>query len=330
MKVDMQEENQQSPELNNNQPSQGAAISSLEKIALAGLQEQKVSRRWSVLFKSLTFIYLFFLLLMLLGWVGANKNSSLAHTALIDINGVIEAGGQVNADAVISSLKDAYDHKGTKGIILRINSPGGSPVQAGIINDEIHRQRKLHPEVPVYAVVEDICASGGYYIAVAADKIFVDKASIVGSIGVLMDGYGFTELMKKVGVERRLMTAGENKGMLDPFSPVNPKQQAFAQNMLDQIHQQFIKVVREGRGNRLKENEQTFSGLFWNGEESIKLGLADAEGSADYVAREIIKQSDIVDFTYQETVVDRFAKKLGASMGQELGLNAKNLLPILR
>jgi protease IV len=326
----MQEENQQSPELKNSQHSQDSAISSLEKIALAGLQEQKVSRRWSVLFKSLTFIYLFFLLLMLLGWVGANKNSSLAHTALIDLNGVIEAGGQVNADAVISSLKDAYDHKGTKGIILRINSPGGSPVQAGIINDEIHRQRKLHPDVPVYAVVEDICASGGYYIAVAADKIFVDKASIVGSIGVLMDGYGFTELMKKVGVERRLMTAGENKGMLDPFSPENPKQKAFAQDMLDQIHQQFIKVVREGRGNRLKENEETFSGLFWNGEESIKLGLADAEGSADYVAREVIKQSEIVDFTYQETVVDRFAKKLGASMGQELGLNAKNLLPMLR
>jgi protease IV len=326
----MQEENQQSPELKNSQHSQDSAISSLEKIALAGLQEQKVSRRWSVLFKSLTFIYLFFLLLMLLGWVGANKNSSLAHTALIDLNGVIEAGGQVNADAVISSLKDAYDHKGTKGIILRINSPGGSPVQAGIINDEIHRQRKLHPDVPVYAVVEDICASGGYYIAVAADKIFVDKASIVGSIGVLMDGYGFTELMKKVGVERRLMTAGANKGMLDPFSPENPKQKAFAQDMLDQIHQQFIKVVREGRGNRLKENEETFSGLFWNGEESIKLGLADAEGSADYVAREVIKQSEIVDFTYQETVVDRFAKKLGASMGQELGLNAKNLLPMLR
>lgn len=326
----MQEENPQSPQLKNSQASQDSAISSLEKIALAGLQEQKVSRRWSVLFKSLTFIYLFFLLLMLLGWVGANKNSSLAHTALIDINGVIEAGGQVNADAVISSLKDAYDHKGTKGIILRINSPGGSPVQAGIINDEIHRQRKLHPEVPVYAVVEDICASGGYYIAVAADKIFVDKASIVGSIGVLMDGYGFTELMKKVGVERRLMTAGENKGMLDPFSPENPKQKAFAQNMLDQIHQQFIKVVRDGRGNRLKETQETFSGMFWNGEESIKLGLADAEGSADYVAREVIKESEIVDFTYQETVVDRFAKKLGASMGHELGLNAKSLLPMLR
>ncbi len=326
----MQEENGQSPELKHASSSPDWAQQSLERIALAGLQEQKTSRRWSVLFKSLTFIYLFFLLLMLLGWVGQNKNVSVAHTALIDIAGVIEAGGQVNADAVISSLKDAYDNKGTKGIILRINSPGGSPVQAGIINNEIHRQRKLHPDIPVYAVVEDICASGGYYIAVAADKIFVDKASIVGSIGVLMDGYGFTEAMKKVGVERRLMTAGENKGMLDPFSPVNPKQKAFAQNMLDQIHQQFIRVVREGRGNRLKENEETFSGLFWNGEESIKLGLADAEGSADYVAREVIKESEIVDFTYQETVVDRFAKKLGASMAQELGVSARNLLPTLR
>jgi protease IV len=326
----MQEENQQSPELKKASSSPDWVMQSLEKIALAGLQEQKTARRWSVLFKSLTFIYLFFLLMMLLGWVGQNKSASLAHTALIDISGVIEAGGQVNSDAVISSLKDAYDSKGTKGIILRINSPGGSPVQAGIINDEIHRQRKLHPEIPVYAVVEDICASGGYYIAVAADKIFVDKASIVGSIGVLMDGYGFTEVMKKVGVERRLMTAGENKGMLDPFSPVNPKQKAFAQSMLDQIHQQFIRVVREGRGKRLKENEETFSGLFWNGEESIRLGLADAEGSADFVAREVIKESEIVDFTYQETVVDRFAKRLGASMAQEIALNAKNLVPALR
>ncbi|WP_029148776.1 S49 family peptidase [Methylophilus sp. 5] len=326
----MQEENQQSPDSKPVTNSPDWAVRTVEKIALAGLQEQKTARRWSVLFKSLTFIYLFFLLMTFLGWVGQNKNASTAHTALIDLSGVIEAGGQVNADAVISSLNDAYDNKGTKGIILRINSPGGSPVQAGIINDEIHRQRKLHPEIPVYAVVEDICASGGYYIAVAADKIFVDKASIVGSIGVLMDGYGFTEVMKKVGVERRLMTAGSNKGMLDPFSPVNPKQQAFAQSMLDQIHQQFITVVREGRGSRLKENEETFSGLFWNGEESIKLGLADAQGSAEYVAREVIKQSEIVDFTYQETVVDRFAKKLGASMAQELGVSAKNLLPTLR
>lgn len=326
----MQEEHPQSadPKQPTHQPDW--AMRTIETLAMAGLKEQKTARRWSVLFKSLTFIYLFFLLMMLLGWVGQSKNASTAHTALIDLSGVIEAGGQVNADAVLSSLNDAYDNKGTKGIILRINSPGGSPVQAGIINDEIHRQRKLHPEIPVYAVVEDICASGGYYIAVAADKIFVDKASIVGSIGVLMDGYGFTEIMKKVGVERRLMTAGANKGMLDPFSPVNPKQQAFAQSMLDQIHQQFIRVVREGRGQRLKENEETFSGLFWNGEESIKLGLADAEGSAEYVAREVIKQADIVDFTYQETVVDRFAKKLGASMAQELGVSAKNLLPVLR
>ncbi|MBF4990786.1 S49 family peptidase [Methylophilus sp. QUAN] len=326
----MQEENQQSSDPKQANQSPDWAIRTVEKIALAGLQEQKSARRWSILFKSLTFIYLFFLLMTFLGWVGQSKNASTAHTALIDLSGVIEAGGAVNADAVISSLNDAYDNKGTKGIILRINSPGGSPVQAGIINDEIHRQRKLHPEIPVYAVVEDICASGGYYIAVAADKIFVDKASIVGSIGVLMDGYGFTEVMKKVGVERRLMTAGSNKGMLDPFSPVNPKQQALAQSMLDQIHQQFITVVREGRGSRLKENEETFSGLFWNGEESIKLGLADAQGSAEYVAREVIKESDIVDFTYQETVVDRFAKKLGASMAQELGVSAKKLLPTLR
>jgi protease IV len=326
----MQENHTSSSDSQPSPTSQDWALRTVEKIALAGLQEQKTARRWSVLFKSLTFIYLFFLLMMLLGWVGQSKNTSIAHTALIDISGVIEAGGQVNADAVISSLNDAYDNKGTKGIILRINSPGGSPVQAGIINDEIHRQRKLHPEIPVYAVVEDICASGGYYIAVAADKIYVDKASIVGSIGVLMDGYGFTEAMKKIGVERRLMTAGENKGMLDPFSPINPKQQAFAQSMLDQIHQQFITVVREGRGSRLKENADTFSGLFWNGEESIKLGLADAQGSAEYVAREVIKQAEIVDFTYQETVVDRFAKKLGASMAQELGVSAKNLLPTLR
>jgi len=326
----MQEENSQSSAPVQNDQSPDWAMRTVEKIALAGLQEQKTARRWSVLFKSLTFIYLFFLLMMLLGWVGQNKNASTAHTALIDLSGVIEAGGQVNADAVISSLNDAYDNKGTKGIILRINSPGGSPVQAGIINDEIHRQRKLHPDIPVYAVVEDICASGGYYIAVAADKIFVDKASIVGSIGVLMDGYGFTEVMKKVGVERRLLTAGANKGMLDPFSPVNPKQQAFAQTMLDQIHQQFITVVRQGRGNRLKETEETFSGLFWNGEESIKLGLADAQGSAEYVAREVIKESEIVDFTYQETVVDRFAKKLGASMAQQLGVSGKNFMPSLR
>ncbi len=291
----------------------------IEKLASSALTEQKTSRRWSIFFKALMFIYLFIVLFYVLGILGGSKKTTDFHTALIEINGVIEAGGEVNADSVMSSLHDAYDNKGTKGIILRINSPGGSPVQAGIINDEIYRQKKLHPTIPVYAVVEDICASGGYYIAVAADKIYVDKASIVGSIGVLMDGYGFTEVMKKVGVERRLMTAGENKGMLDPFSPVNPKQQALAQTMLNEIHEQFKAVVRHGRGARLKETPETFSGLFWSGEQGVKLGLADAIGSADYVAREVIKQETIVDFTNQEDFASRIAKRIGASASTVIG-----------
>jgi len=296
----------------------------IEKLASSALREQRTARRWSIFFKSLIFIYLFIVLFYALGLVGGGKKSSASHTALIDIAGVIEAGGEVNADSVMTSLQDAYDNKGTKGIIFRINSPGGSPVQAGIINDEIKRQKHLHPDIPVYAVVEDICASGGYYIAVAADKIYVDKASIVGSIGVLMDGYGFTEVMKKVGVERRLMTAGENKAMLDPFSPLNPKHQLLAQMMLDEIHEQFKTVVRQGRGNRLKENAETFSGLFWSGEKSIKIGLADALGSADYVAREVIKQDEIVDFTYKDDFASRVAKRIGASMGKSLAIDALN------
>jgi protease-4 len=291
----------------------------IEKLASSALAEQKTSRRWSVFFKALIFIYMFIVLFYMLGIFGDSKKSTGFHTALIEINGVIEAGGEVNADSVMTSLHEAYDNKGTKGIILRINSPGGSPVQAGIINDEIYRLKKLHPMIPVYAVVEDICASGGYYIAVAADKIYVDKASIVGSIGVLMDGYGFTEVMKKVGVERRLMTAGENKGMLDPFSPINPKQQVLAQTMLNEIHEQFKTVVRHGRGARLKETPETFSGLFWSGEQGIKLGLADAIGSADYVAREVIKQEEIVDFTSQEDFASRIAKRIGASASTVIG-----------
>ena len=299
----------------------------IEKLALSGLQEQKSARRWSIFFKALMFIYLFVVLFLALGWLGGTKAGTGEHTALIEIAGVIEAGGDVNADSVITSLNDAYESKGTKGIILRINSPGGSPVQSGIIFDEIRRQKKLHPSIPVYAVVEDICASGGYYIAAEADKIYVDKDSIVGSIGVLMDGYGFTDVMQKVGVERRLLTAGENKAMLDPFSPVNPKHQALAQAMLNQIHEQFKTVVRQGRGNRLVEDNETFSGLFWSGEQSIKIGLADALGSADYVAREVIKQEEIVDYSYQDSVVDRFAKRLGASMAKAIGIDAavKNL-----
>jgi protease-4 len=313
-------------EQDNTQNSQQWQQQTIEKLAFSGLKEQQTARRWSTFFKFLTFAYLFLLLILALGWVGG-KGAVGPHTALIEIAGVIEPGGEVNADSVISSLQEAYDNVNTKGIILRFNTPGGSPVQSGIINDEIVRQKKLHPKIPVYGVVEDICASGGYYIAAATDKIYVDKGSIVGSIGVLMDGYGFTEAMKKVGVERRLLTAGENKAMLDPFSEVNPKHQALAQNMLNEIHEQFKTVVRNGRGARLKETPETFSGLFWSGEQSIKIGLADALGSTDYVAREVIKQEEIVDYTYQDTVLDRFAKRLGASVAKAIGIDAtiKNL-----
>ncbi len=290
----------------------------LEKLAFASLREQKTRRRWGIFFKSLGFLYLFLIFFYAMDWVGGDSGSKTDHTAVIDIQGVIGSGDEVNAENVISSLGSAYDNKRTKGIILRINSPGGSPVQAGMINDEIKRQRKLHPTIPIYAVVEDICASGGYYIAVAADKIYVDKASIVGSIGVLMDGFGFTGVMDKVGVERRLLTAGENKAILDPFSPVNPKHKEFAQKMLDQIHEQFIAVVREGRGSRLKETPEIFSGLFWSGETSIELGLADGYGSTEYVAREVIKQDNIVDFTTHEGFADKFAKRIGASMTNAL------------
>lgn len=290
----------------------------IEKIALAAIHEQKRTRFWSLVFKGLTFLYLFLILFYMLNWVGGSATRSNAdHTALIDIQGEIGAE-QVNADSVISSLQEAYEHKHTKGIILRINSPGGSPVQAGIINDEINRQRQLHPKIPIYTVVEDICASGGYYIAVATEKIYVDKASIIGSIGVLMDGFGFTGAMEKFGVERRLMTAGENKAMLDPFSPLNAKHQALVQTMLNEIHQQFITVVRQGRGNRLIETPETFSGLFWSGESGIKMGLADGLGSMDYVAREVIKEPNIVDFTSREDFADRLAKRLGASVTQSL------------
>jgi len=290
----------------------------IEKLATAALQEQKRARNWSVFFKSLTFLYLFALLFFALEWIGPSRGTLGPHTALIDLQGVIGDGGEINADDTISSLQSAFEDKNTKGIVIRINSPGGSPVQAGIINQEIRRLRKQYPAIPLYAVVEDVCASGGYYIAVAADRIFVDQASIVGSIGVLMDGFGFTGAMQKLGIERRLMTAGANKGFMDPFSPVNSAHKAHAQAMLDEVHQQFIKVVRDGRGRRLKETPDMFSGLFWSGERSIELGLADALGSSDYVAREIIKEENIVDFTAHEDLADRFAKRLGAAAAHVL------------
>jgi len=287
----------------------------LEKLAFSALQEQRRARQWGILFKVLTFAYLFILLFLFTGWLDNGEGPvGGKHTALIEMHGVIAPHGEVSAEKVIGGLQDAFKDKNTKGIILRINSPGGSPVQSGYIYDEIKRLRAKHPDIPLYAVVEDICASGGYYVAAAADKIYVDKASIVGSIGVLMDSFGFTGTLDKLGVERRLLTAGENKGFLDPFSPMNAKQKEFAQEMLKDIHQQFIQAVRQGRGKRLKETPEMFSGLFWTGEKSLEMGLSDAYGSTEYVAREVIKAEDIVDFTLQEGFAERFAKRLGAAM----------------
>ena len=288
----------------------------LEKLAMSAIQEQRRARHWSIFFKVLTLGYLFVVLFIVMGWIGGKSESGLSgkHTALIDLNGIISSDSIANADNIIGSLQEAFKDTNTQGVILRINSPGGSPVQAGYINDEIRRLRGIYPSIPLYVVVEDMCASGGYYIAVAADKIFVNKASIVGSIGVLMDGFGFTGAMEKLGVERRLMTAGENKGFMDPFSPRNTKHEEFTKNMLTQIHQQFIGVVKQGRGKRLKETPEMFSGLFWTGEQSIKMGLADEIGSMESVAREVIKAEDIVDFTQHEGIADRLAKKLGAGI----------------
>ncbi len=290
----------------------------LEKVALAAIQEQRRSRQWGMFFKMMVLLYLFALLFIGMGWFSGSDVSKGSHTALIDVSGVIGPGTNASADKVIAGMQAAFKDSNTKGVILRINSPGGSPVQAGYINDEIRRLRSKHPEVPLYAVVEDICASGGYYIAAAADKIFVDKASIIGSIGVLMDGFGFTGTMEKLGVERRLLAAGRNKGFLDPFSPIQEEQTAHAETMLDDIHQQFISVVRQGRGKRLRETPEMFSGLLWVGQKSIDLGLADAMGSLEYVAREVIKAEDIVDYTQQENIAERFARRFGAAAVETL------------
>jgi protease-4 len=301
----------------------------LEKVALAAVQEQRRGRRWGIFFKMLAFVYLFVLLFIGMGWFIKKDGLPGKHTALVEMRGVIAAGGSASADNVISALQEAFKDTGTQGVILRINSPGGSPVQAGYINDEIRRLRAKYPKIPIYTVVEDVCASGGYYIAVAADRIYVDKASIIGSIGVLMDGFGFTGLMDKLGIERRLLAAGENKGFLDPFSPIRDSQKAHAETMLSEIHQQFISVVRQGRGKRLKETPEMFSGLFWTGQKSIELGLADAIGSVEYVAREVIKAEDIIDFTQRENVAERLARKFGATMAETLvrlgGVNNLNI-----
>jgi protease IV len=290
----------------------------LERVALAAIQEQRRARHWSIFFKILLFVYLFALLFIGLGWIGKKDTSTGKHTALVELRGVIGPETAASADNVVVGLQEAFKDKRTQGVILRINSPGGSPVQAGHINDEIKRLRVKYPNIPLYAVVEDICASGGYYVAVAADQIYVDKGSIIGSIGVLMDGFGFTGLMDKLGVERRLLAAGKNKGFLDPFSPIREDQKEYAESMLGDIHQQFITVVRQGRGKRLKETPDLFSGLLWVGTRSVELGLADALGSVDFVAREVIKAEEIVDFTQRESIAERVARRFGSAMADSL------------
>jgi len=259
------------------------------------------------------------MLFIALGWLGKSQPAAASrHTALVELRGVIDADGKASGDKVINGLQEAFKDGKTQGVVLRINSPGGSPVQAGHINDEMRRLRKLYPNIPLYVVVEDVCASGGYYVAVAADKIFVDKASLIGSVGVLMDGFGFTSAMEKIGIERRLLAAGENKGFLDPFSPLNESQKAYAQKMLGEIHQQFIKTVREGRGNRLKETPDMFTGLVWTGEKSLELGLADSYGTLQSVARDVIKAEDIVDFTPEDNLAEKFARRFSAIGGEAI------------
>ena len=295
-------------------PAWGGMDHVVEQFARDFLNDRRSERRWRVFFR-----LAWLLLLVVVAWSllsarnhGTAPNSR--HTALVEVRGEIAADTEASAELLVSALKSAFEDSGSEAVVLRINSPGGSPVQAGIVNDEIRRLKALHNK-KVYAVVEEMCASGAYYIAVAADEIYTDKASVVGSIGVLMDGFGFPALMEKLGVERRLITAGANKAMGDPYLPVNPRHQAYTQAMLDQIHQQFIKVVKDGRGERLKANADTFSGLYWNGEEAVRLGLADKIGNLDYVAREVIKVEEIIDYTPRENVAERLAKRFGASIG---------------
>lgn len=288
----------------------------ITKLAMGALTEQRRARRWGIFFKLFMVAYLLILVALLLpdhdGGIGVGKK----HTALIELQGVIADGSEASADNIVTSLRHAFENKHTAGVIMRINSPGGSPVQAGYINDEIKRLRGLHPDIPIYAVVTDLCASGGYYVAAAADEIYVDKASIVGSIGVVMGSFGFVDAMAKLGVERRLLTAGESKGFLDPFSPLKEKDVTHIHGMLDNIHQQFIATVKEGRGDRLKENDALFTGLVWTGEQAIEMGLADALGSSSYVAREVIGAENIVDYTVKPDPFERFAERFGVVMAE--------------
>ena len=300
--------------MSNSSREPGWERATLEKLAFAALKEQRSARRWKIFFRLAWLGLIAAVVFVALQQSSSTTSKSAPHTAVVDIKGEIASGAEASAEFVVAAMRSALEDEGSQALVLLINSPGGSPVQAGIINDEIVRLKAKHNK-PIYAVVEETCASAAYYIAAAADDIYVDKASIVGSIGVLMDGFGFTGTMEKLGVERRLLTAGENKGFLDPFSPQTEKQRAYAQTMLDQIHQQFIGVVKAGRGDRLKTTPDTFSGLFWTGQQAVEMGLADQLGSLDYVAREVVKAEDIIDYTRRDNVAERLVKRFGAAIG---------------
>jgi len=303
----------------------------LERVALKAIDEQRRARQWSALFKLLWFIFIFLMFAAWMGWIGRGDKDAMAaggpHTGLVDLEGVIAPEGRASADKIIKALDRAFKDSNTQAVVLRINSPGGSPVQAGYINDEMRRLRAKYPKIPLYVVVEDLCASGGYYVAAGAERIYVDKASLVGSIGVIISSFGFTGAMDKLGIERRAYTAGENKDFLDPFAPENPAQREHVQKMLEEIHQQFINVVRQGRGKRLKETPEMFSGLVWTGEQSVALGLADGLGGLDYVAREVIKAEKVVDFSPRDNVFERLSDRFGTSFGGSAGRAALDSVP---
>ena len=301
----------------------------IEKLATEALKEQRRSRRWGIFWKTLAFAYITVVIVLAVDWKDIADSKGSKHTAVVDIRGVIAPGTDSSADKVMLALQAAFKDKNTQGVVLRINSPGGSPVQAQSIFDEMKRLRQKYPGTPLYAVVEDLCASGGYYVAVAADKIYVAKGSIVGSIGVRMDNFGVVGLMEKLGVERRLLTAGKNKALLDPFLPVDESHKQIAVDLINEIHNQFIAAVKEGRGKRLKETPDMFSGLIWTGTKSVELGLADGFGGLDYVAREVVKAEDIVDYTQKENLAEKFARRFGAgAAGALLELVARSGLTI--
>jgi len=306
------------------QSEEGKSWKLLEKTLLASVQEQRRARRWGIFFKLLTFLYLFGILVLFSPLVDMEKGSvgGTGHTALVELRGVIADQEEASADNLVSSLRAAFKDPKTKAVVMRINSPGGSPVQAGYVYDEIRRLRTEYPDIKLYAVITDLGASGAYYIASAADQIYADKASLVGSIGVTAAGYGFVGAMEKLGVERRTYTAGEHKAFLDPFQPQKPEETAFWQSVLETTHKQFIASVKQGRGERLKDKEhpELFSGLIWSGEQALDLGLVDALGSAGYVAREVVGEKDLVDFTIKESPFDRFSKRLGASVAEHLAM----------